>query len=177
MESFYEDVDFIRFLVYLDFTWGFLFILILHAGAFGVQSAWGNDLNITLENEVAGITPDMEFLAPEKGTLLGNGNPGMMVTSGTYSYLKKDPKVESAYFSPKTKFTAEKKYANAGFIASDSVPVGTIIKLFEQKLGASGPDEVFVDIGKRQGIEKGDRFTVYSLDRFIYHPVLPGRGE
>ena len=82
---------------------GFLFILILHAGAFGVQSAWGNDLNITLENEVAGITPDMEFLAPEKGTLLGNGNPGMMVTSGTYSYLKKDPKVESAYFSPKTK--------------------------------------------------------------------------
>ena len=156
---------------------GFLFILILHAGVFGVQSAWGNDLNITLENEVAGIPPDMEFLAPEKGTLLGNGNPGMMVTSGTYSYLKKDPKVESAYFSPKTKFTAEKKYANAGFIASDSVPVGTIIKLFEQKLGASGPDEVFVDIGKRQGIEKGDRFTVYSLDRFIYHPVLPGRGE
>ena len=80
---------------------GFLFILILHAGAFGVQSAWGNDLNITLENEVAGITPDMEFLAPEKGTLLGNGNPGMMVTSGSYSYLKKDSKVERAYFPQK----------------------------------------------------------------------------
>ena len=31
---------------------------------------------------------------------------------------------------------------------------------------------VYVDIGKRQGVEKGDRFTVYTLDRYIYHPVL-----
>ncbi|MBC8286239.1 MAG: hypothetical protein H8E42_02060 [Nitrospinae bacterium] len=66
----------------------------------------------------------------------------------------------------------EKKYANAGFIASDLVPVGTIIQLSEQRLTTSGPDEIFVDIGKRQGIKKGDRFTVYSLDRYIYHPVL-----
>ena len=156
---------------------GFLFVLILHAGASGVLPAWGNDLKVTLENEVAGITPDMELLASEKGTLLGNRNPGMMAASGKYSYLKEDAKVGGSYFSQKTKSVEEKKYANAGFIASSLVPVGTVVKLFEQKLGTSGPDEFFVDIGKRQGIEKGDRFTVYSLDRFIYHPVLPGRGE
>ena len=156
---------------------GFLFVSILHAGAFGVLPAWGIDLKITLENEVAGITPDMEFLAPEKGTLLENGNPGMIVTSGSFSYIKEGAKVKNPYFSPKSKSTVEKKYAQAGYIVSSLVPVGTVAKLFEQKLGTSGPDEIFVDIGKDQGIEKGDRFTVYSLDRFIYHPVLPGQGQ
>ena len=156
---------------------GFLFVSILHAGAFGVLPAWGNDLKITLENEVAGITPDMEILPPEKGMLLEYGNPGMIVTSGSYSYIKEGSKVKSPYFSQKSKSAVEKKYAQAGFIVSSLVPVGTVAKLFEQKLGTSGPDEIFVDIGKGQGIEKGDRFTVYSLDRFIYHPVLPGRGE
>jgi hypothetical protein len=156
---------------------GFLFVSILHAGAFRVLPAWGNDLKITLENEVAGITPDMEILPPEKGMLLECGNPGMIVTSGSYSYIKEGSKVKSPYFSPKSKSAVEKKYAQAGFIVSSLVPVGTVAKLFEQKLGTTGPDEVFVDIGKDQGIEKGDRFTVYSLDRFIYHPVLPGRGE
>lgn len=72
------------------------------------------------------------------------------------------------------KTTLEKKYANAGFIALDLVPVGTITQLSEQRLATSGPDEIYVDIGKRQGIKKGDRFTVYSLDRYIYHPVLQG---
>lgn len=70
----------------------------------------------------------------------------------------------------------EKKYANAGFIVPDAVPTGTVIKLFEQKLGSTGPDEVFVDLGKRDRVKKGDRFTVYTLDRYIYHPVLPGQG-
>ena len=74
---------------------GFLFVSILHAGAFGVLPAWGNDLKITLENEVAGITPDMEILPPEKGMLLEYGNPGMIVTSGSYSYIKEGSKVKS----------------------------------------------------------------------------------
>ena len=72
---------------------------------------------------------------------------------------------------------AENKFANAGFIAPKLSSVGTIVKLFDQKLGTSGPDEVSVDIGKYQGVKKGDRFTVYSKDRYIYHPVLPGYGK
>ncbi|MBT5260993.1 MAG: hypothetical protein HOL84_09045 [Nitrospina sp.] len=155
---------------------GFLFVSVLYVGVFGVLPAWGDDLKVTLENEVAGITPDMKILASEQGRLLGNGSPGMVAAASGY-YQKEGSTAESSYFSPSKKSAAEKKYANAGFITSDLAPVGTVIKLFEQKLGTSGPDEFFVDIGRRQGIEKGDRFTVYSLDRFIYHPVLPGRGE
>jgi hypothetical protein len=148
---------------------GFLFVSVLHAGGFMVLSAWGSDLKVTLENEVAGVIPDMEILPSGEGALAGNGNMEVAANSGHHSQ-KKNPD----YFSRK-KIFAEKKYANAGFITPDLVPVGTITKLFEQKLGTTGPDEIFVDIGKRQGIETGDRFTVYSRDRYIYHPVLPGR--
>ncbi len=89
---------------------GFLFVLILHVGAFGVLPAWGNDLKITLENEAAGIiTPDMELLDPEKGTLLENGNPGMMVSSGDYSDLKKDLNAGTPFFSTKTHYRIDKK--------------------------------------------------------------------
>ncbi len=135
---------------------GFLLVSVLYVGAFEVLPAWGKDLDVTFANEVAGITPDMEVVAAEKGRLLQTGN--------------------RAYSSPEKESLTENKYVNAGFIVSDSAPVGTVIKLFEQKLGASESDEIFIDIGKREGVEKGDRFTVYSLDRYIYHPVLPGQG-
>jgi hypothetical protein len=156
---------------------GFLLMPLLYAGAFGVQPAWGNDLKITLENEVAGITPGMEILPSEKGTILENENPDKVANTDSYSYLKKDSKPKSTYYSAKPKISRTKKYANAGYIVPDLDPVGTISKLFEQKLGTSGPDEIFVDIGKQQGIEKGDRFTVYTLDRYIFHPVLPAKGK
>ncbi len=81
----------------------------------------------------------------------------------------------NSYLTPK-KNGMGMKYANAGFIVADLAPAGTIVKLFDQKLATSGPDEIFVELGKRQGVEKGDRFTVYSLARYVYHPVLPGRG-
>ncbi len=81
----------------------------------------------------------------------------------------------NSYLTPK-KNGMGVKYANAGFIVSDLAPVGTIVKLFDNKLATSGPDEIFVELGKRQGVERGDRFTVYSLARYVYHPVLPGRG-
>ncbi|MBT3366477.1 MAG: hypothetical protein HN472_00550 [Nitrospina sp.] len=146
---------------------GLFFVPVLFSGAWGVQSAWGEDLKVTLEHEVAGITPEMKILPYEKGTLLAN--------SGSQSYPKTDSKAKTSYYSSDRKSVREKKYANAGYITPGLDPVGKVAKLFEQKLGSSGPDEVYVDIGKRQGIEKGDRFTVYTLDRYIYHPVLPGR--
>jgi hypothetical protein len=49
-------------------------------------------LKVTLENEVAGVTPDMELLASEKGTLLGNRNPGMMAASASIPISKKMPR-------------------------------------------------------------------------------------
>lgn len=153
---------------------GFLFVSILNGGAFVVQPVWGDDLKATFENEVAGITPGMEILPSGKGVLLGNGNRELVANSGSYPNFNNPSKAKSPDYSARKKITAEKKYASAGFIISDLVPVGTITNLFEDKLGTTGPDEIFVDIGKRQGIEKGDRFTVYSLDRYIYHPVLRG---
>ena len=153
---------------------GFLFVLILNGGAFVVQPAWGGDLKATFENEVAGITPGMEILPYEKGVLLGNRNREEVANSGSSPNFNNSSKAKSPDYSARKKNTAEKKYASAGFIASDLVPlvpVGTITNLFEDKLGTTGPDEIIVDIGKRQGIEKGDRFTVYTLDRYIYHPV------
>ncbi len=154
---------------------GFLLISILYAGAFVAQSAWGNGLKITFENEVAGVTPSMEILPSKKGMLLENGNTEMANT-GHYANFKSHSKEKSPEYYAQKQITAERKYASAGFIVPDSTPVGTVTKLFELKLAALEPDLVFVDIGKRQGVEKGDRFTVYTLDRYIYHPVLPGHG-
>jgi hypothetical protein len=151
---------------------GFLFISILNGGAFVVQPAWGSDLKVTFENEVAGITQGMEILSPYKGVLLGNENQEVVANSSNYSNFNNPSKKKSPDYSDRKKITTNKKYANAGFIVSDLVPVGTITNLFENKLGTTGPDEIIVDIGKRQGIAKGDRFTVYNLDRYIYHPVL-----
>jgi hypothetical protein len=153
---------------------GFLFVSVLHSGAFVVQPAWGGDLKTTFENEVAGITPGMEILPSGKGILSENENREMVADSGRYPNFKNPSTAKGPDYSARKKITAERKYASAGFIASDIVPVGKVTKLFEDKLGTSGPDEIFVDIGKRQGIEKGDQFTVYTLDRYIYHPVLRG---
>jgi len=151
-----------------------LIFSVFHAGSFEVQTSWADDLQVTFENEVAGVTPGMQILSPEKGTLSGDGINDMAATPWSYSYPK--DKAQNSYRRRESKVTLERKYANAGYIVSDQDPVGSIIKLFEQKLGSSGPDKIFVDIGRRQGVEKGDQFTVYSLDSFIYHPVLPGSG-
>ena len=153
---------------------GFFFISILNGVAFVVQPAWSGDLKATFENEVAGITPGMEILPSGKGVLLRNGDQSLVANSDSYPNFNNPSKAKSLSYSALKKITAEKKYASAGFIVSDLVPVGTITNLFEDKLGTTGPDEIVVDIGKRQGIEKGDQFTVYTLDRYIYHPVLEG---
>ena len=152
----------------------FLFVSILQGGVLVVQPAWGSDLKATFENEVAGVTPGMQILPSGKGILSENGNGERVANSGSYPNFKSSSTAKSPDFSARKEFTAEKKYASAGFISSDLVPVGKVTNLFDDKLGTTGPDEIFVDIGKRQGIEKGDRFTVYSQDRYIYHPVLRG---
>jgi hypothetical protein len=166
----------LEFIMKILISLGLLLVTNFYSGAFEVPPVWGDDLRITLENEVAGITPGMEILGSKTGTLLGNENPNSMANSGSNLYINKNSKPRKSYYSRKPRKLIERKSANAGFITTNLVPVGAIAKLFEQKLGTTGPDEVFVDMGKGQGIEKGDQFTVYSLDRYIYHPILSAQG-
>ena len=51
------------------------------------------------------------------------------------------------------------------------VPVCRVSKIFDRKLAASGPERLFIDMGRQQGRELGDKFTVYSQERIICHPV------
>ena len=51
------------------------------------------------------------------------------------------------------------------------VPVGRVSKFFDRKLATTGPKRLFIDIGRQQGRELGDKFTANSQERIIYHPV------
>jgi hypothetical protein len=150
--------------------WGYIVTSICFLGAYEVPPAWGDDLKL------AGDTPRTEVFPIEKGTIRGDGNLGMMPSSDSPSYSSKDSGLKGFKYSSDPKILSERKKADAGFIVSNLVPVGTITKMFENKLGTTGPDEVYVDLNNRQGIQIGDRFTVYSLGRYIYHPVFPGQG-
>ena len=151
-------------------SYAFFLILVVHIGL-----AWGQDLKITLENEVAVITPDMVILPQEKGSLEGRTNSETLESSEKRPPFNNRYKEHRKSYVSKDKTVAAIKYGNAGFIESGLAPVGIVAKLFDNKLGTNGGiDEVFVDIGKRQGIEKGDRFTVYSKERMIYHPIHLG---
>ena len=67
-----------------------------------------------------------------------------MENSDSYPNFNNPSKTKSPDYSARKKITAEKKYANARFIVSDLVPVGTVTNLFEDKLGTRGPDEIIV---------------------------------
>ncbi|MZH46389.1 MAG: hypothetical protein F3739_05080 [Nitrospinae bacterium] len=155
---------------------GFLFLSILFAGSVEVPTVWAKDLQVTLANEVAGIESGMDLLPTDKGTLYDDGSLSQVENPGVYSDFRNDSKPGKTLFSARKKINSDKKYFNAGFITPDIAPVGSIVQLYDNKMGSTGPDLIYVDIGKRQGIEKGDRFTIYMLDRYIYHPVLKGEG-
>lgn len=129
-----------------------VFVSIQTAGVFSlVQTAFSNDLQISFENEVAGISPDMTLLPKTVGSLDKPANKNSK--AGATSKVN--------------------RFASAGFISNNMVPIGTVLKIVnDQRLATTGPELVFVDIGRRQGLEVGDKFTAYSAERFIYHPVL-----
>ena len=84
----------------------------------------------------------MKIITSGKGVLLGNRNQEVVENSGSYPDFNNPSKTKSPDYSGRKKITAEKKYANARFIVSDLVPVGTVTNLFEDKLGTRGPDEI-----------------------------------
>lgn len=143
-----------------------IFISILAAGNFP-QTVWGEDLQVALENEVAGITPGMTLLPQTTGNL---DQPDSETGESWNSNSIHSKNISLAESRRKLR---QDPYARAGFISNTIVPVGKVLKLFEKKLATTGPEKFSIDIGRRQGLELGDKFTVYSQERFIYHPVLP----
>ena len=83
----------------------------------------------------------MEILTSGKGVLLENRNQEVVENSGSYPDFNNLSKQRVPVIRLE-KNTAEKKYANARFIVSDLVPVGTVTNQFENKLGTRGPDEI-----------------------------------
>jgi hypothetical protein len=62
--------------------------------------------------------------------------------SGSYPDFNNLSNTKSLIIRPKKNNYRRNKYANAKFIVSDLVPVGTVTNLFEDKLGTRGPDEI-----------------------------------
>jgi hypothetical protein len=144
----------------------FIFVSILAATNFTwVQTAIGNDLQVSFENEVAGITSGMTLLPH------ATGNLDQPDTKTGKSWNSHSNHISSIALAESRKNLHTDPYANAGFISNNMVPVGKVLKFFDNKLAATGPEKLFIDIGRQQGLEIGDKFTVYSKERIIYHPV------
>ncbi len=143
---------FVSFLTATNFTW--------------VQTAIGNDLQVSLENEVAGITTEMTLLPHATGNLDQPDSETGKPWNSNSAHVSNIALAES-----RSKLRTD-PYANAGFISNNMVSVGKVLKLFDNKLAATGPEKLFIDIGRQQGLEVGDKFTVFSKERTIHHPVF-----
>ena len=116
-----------------------IFVSIQTLGVFsGARIAMGNDLHVSFENEVAGITPGMVILPKATGSLQQPGSHSSRSKTSKPNHGDKNHKDKSR------KKNAEDFYANAGFISKSMVPVGKVAKLFDNKLGTSGPEKVFI---------------------------------
>ena len=148
----------------------FLFFISIQAtGIFSeVKIAFGGELQVTLENEVAGITPGMKLLPKVKGNLkepaFQREKPENI--SATYYHQSRSLPKKSGFKLPHA------LYMRAGFISKKISPVGKVAKIFDNKLATSGPEKVFIDLGRKRGLEVGGKFIVYSQEKFINHPIL-----
>ena len=112
-------------------------------------TVWGKDLNVSLKNDVAAITHEMEIIDSEQGKI---GSPII-------------PKGLSLKVTPEL-------IRKAGFIHAVENSVGTIVKHYEEVKDNVAAGEIsYIDIGSQDGVEVGDRFTVLSVVREIRHPV------
>ena len=112
-------------------------------------TSWGKDLNVSLKNDVAAITHEMEIIDSEQGKI---GSPII-------------PKGLSLKVTPEL-------IRKAGFIHAVENSIGTIVKHYEEVKDNIAAGEIsYIDIGSQDGVEVGDRFTVLSVVREIRHPV------
>ena len=144
-----------------------IFTILLSIQTIGIspKTLWSKDLRVSLENEVAGITSEMALLPHTSGNLDQPDSETGKPWNSNSAHVSDISLVES-----RSKLPAD-PYANVGFISSNMVPVGKVLKLFDNKLATTGPEKLFIDIGRRQGLKLGDKFTVYSEERIIHHPV------
>ncbi|PIQ96852.1 MAG: hypothetical protein COV67_07295 [Nitrospinae bacterium CG11_big_fil_rev_8_21_14_0_20_56_8] len=132
------------------------------------------ELPAPVTNDVAAITPDMELLQNPHGTLSpGNGTmlPDAVAQAGSESGT-----VESTSGSvgspPGTKLSISSfEYLRAGFLVREDISVGSIIGAVDRRVTFNIGDSIYIDVGEKQGVAKGDRFTVFQKDREVYHPV------
>ena len=129
------------------------------------KTVWSEDLGVSLENEVAGITSEMTLLPHTSGSLDQPDSKTGKPWNPNSVHIRDINLTKS-----RSKLSAD-PYASAGFISNNMVPVGKVLKLFDNKLATTGPEKLFIDIGRRQGLESGDKFTVYSEERIIHHPI------
>jgi hypothetical protein len=144
-----------------------IFTILLSIQTIGIypKTVWSEDLRVSLENEVAGITSEMTLLPHTKGNL---DQPDSETGKPWNSNSAHASDISLA--KSRSKLPAD-PYASAGFISNNIVPVGKVLKLFDNKLATTGPEKLFIDIGRRQGLELGDKFTVFSEERIINHPI------
>ena len=141
--------------------------ILLSIQTFGItpKTVWSDDLRTSLENEVAGITSEMTLLPYNSGSLDQPDSETGKSWNPNSAHVSDIALAES-----RSKLPVD-PYASAGFISNNIVPVGKVLKLFDNKLATTGPEKLFIDIGRRQGLKLGDKFTVYSEERIIHHPI------
>ena len=144
-----------------------IFTILLSIQTIGIypKTVWSADLRVPLKNEVAGITSEMTLLPHTSGNLDQPDRETGKPWNSNSAHVSDISLAES-----RSKLPAD-PYASAGFISNNMVPVGKVLKLFDNKLATTGPEKLFIDIGRRQGLKLGDKFTVYSEERIIHHPV------
>ena len=143
----------------------FLILISIQAVGSLTQTVWSEDLQISFENEVAGITSGMTLLPHTTGNL------DQPETETGKSWNSNSAHVSDIALAESRRNLRADPYASAGFISNNMVPVGKVSKVFNDKLATTGPEKLFIDIGRQQGLELGDKFTVYSQEQIIYHPV------
>ena len=143
----------------------FLILISIQAVGSFTQTVWSEDLQISFENEVAGITSGVTLLPHTTGNL------DQPETETGKSWNSNSAHVSDIALAESRRNLRADPYASAGFISNNMVPVGKVSKVFNDKLATTGPEKLFIDIGRQQGLELGDKFTVYSQEQIIYHPV------
>ncbi|KMP12029.1 hypothetical protein UZ36_02365 [Candidatus Nitromaritima sp. SCGC AAA799-C22] len=133
------------------------------------------DLDVVFEKDVAAVTPDMEVIPPDQGSLSVSGGLGLDYQTTGLAKLKEQGVniwAEEAPTIGAIPSISKNKVLSAGFIIPEASAVGSITHILaENQLVATEGMVVYLDIGKESGLVPGDRFTVFSEEREIRHPV------
>ncbi|NIQ01552.1 MAG: hypothetical protein GWM98_15130, partial [Nitrospinaceae bacterium] len=131
---------------------GFLAFLVLGTATAGAQASGPSGVSAPWPHPPA--TPiDVAQLQPTPAKIYEGGDP-----PSRYEF---------------TRQLTPNQVKRAGFILPIRTWVGTVIKSYNEERSSLGTGEIlYIDMGKAQGVARGDRFTVFSKGRLIKHPVI-----